>query len=91
MIKNIKTILAKLKKAKSVKTNGPRREQIQFYFIVIFKDQKLSISLISSSNRSHDLVDDLIIDIKQLVVDKQYVRDTEKLSNIIDELTNLLQ
>ena len=65
MIKNIKTILAKLKKAKSVKINGPRREQIQFYFTVIFKDQNI-ISLISSSNRSHDLVDDLIIDIKQL-------------------------
>ena len=90
MIKNIKTILAKLKKAKTVKTNGRRREQIQFYFIVIYKDQKLSIGLIGSSNRSHDLVDDLIIDIKQLIVDKQYVRDTEKLSNMIEELTNLL-
>ena len=74
-------------KDKNVKTNSQRGELFNF-ICGNFQNQKLSISLVGSSKKSYELIDDLIIDINQLVVDRQY--GTRKLSNMIDELTNLL-
>ena len=62
----------------------------QYYTGVIFKDQLLSVGLIQRGDKSWKLIDNITVEIKQLVVDSQNVRDTKALSKTIKELSDLL-
>ena len=89
-IDNFKDYLSSLS-ASRIKNNGKRNnKKVQFYFTVIFKDQQLFIGLVKSSSNSQDLIDDLVLDVDQLVVDRQFVRDTARLSKMLEDLINLL-
>lgn len=72
------------------RTGKGNNKKVQFYFTVIFKDQQLFIGLVKSSSNSQDLIDDLVLDVDQLVVDRQFVRDTARLSKMLEDLINLL-
>ena len=89
-IDNFKDYLSALS-ASRIKNNGKgNNKKVQFYFTVIFKDQQLFIGLVKSTSNSQDLIDDLVLDVDQLVVDRQFVRDTARLSKMLEDLINLL-
>lgn len=89
-IEKIKTFLSSIRKPREGTVVVRKGESTQFYFTVMFKDQKLFIGLVKSSAKSYELIEDLTVDVDQHVVDKQYVRDTEMLSKILYDLINLI-
>jgi hypothetical protein len=90
ILEKSKTFLSSIKELRERSATIKKGEKSQFYFTVIYKDQKLFIGLVKSTVKSYDLIDDLTIDVEQVVVDKQYVRDTESLAKILYDLINLL-